>query len=49
MAYAIWHLKSEFKEDGNVKIKVWNESGVFRKEKGQWKIALIHSTPAKQN
>ena len=49
MAYAIWHLKSELKEDGNVKIKVWNESGVFRKEKGQWKIALIHSTPAKQN
>ena len=49
MAYAIWHLKSEFKENGNVRIKVWNESGVFRKEQGQWKIALIHSSPAKQN
>jgi len=49
MAYAIWHLKSEFRENGNVRIKVWNESGVFRKEQGQWKIALIHSSPAKQN
>ena len=48
MAYAVWHLKSEFKENSNLRIKEWEESGVFRKEKGQWKIALIHSTPSKQ-
>jgi ketosteroid isomerase-like protein len=49
MAYAIWHLKSEFRENGNLRVKVWNESGVFRKEQGQWKIALIHSSPASQD
>ena len=45
MAYAIWHLCSEFRENGKlVKERVWNESGVFRKEKGHWKIALLHSS-----
>lgn len=45
MAYAIWHLRSEFRENGKlVKERRWNESGVFRKEKGHWKIALIHSS-----
>ena len=49
MAYAIWHLKSEIRENGTLKVKVWNESGVFRKEGGRWKIALIHSSPERQN
>lgn len=49
MAYAIWHLRSEFKKDGKlVKERAWNESGVFRKEDGRWKIALVHSTPDKK-
>jgi len=48
MAYAIWHLRSEYNDNGIVRVRVWNESGVFRKEQGQWKIALIHSTPERQ-
>lgn len=45
MAYAVYGLKSVIIENGQTKNKVWNESAVFRKEKGKWKIALIHSTP----
>jgi len=48
MAYAVWHLRSEFREGDNVRVRVWNESGAFRKEQGRWKIALIHSTPERQ-
>lgn len=45
MAYAIWHLRSEFKKDGKlVTERLWNESGVFRRETGHWRIALIHSS-----
>ena len=44
MAYGVWYLRSEFKENGNTTELAWNESGVFRKEGGRWKIALIHST-----
>lgn len=47
LAYAIWHLRSEFRENGKiVRERIWNESGVFRKEDGYWKIALIHSSLA---
>lgn len=45
MAYAVWYLRSEFNDKGDVRVKTWNESGAFRKEQGRWKIALIHSTP----
>ena len=45
MAYAIWNLRSEFRENGKlVRERVWNESGVFRRLNGYWKIALIHSS-----
>jgi ketosteroid isomerase-like protein len=45
IAYAVYHLRSDFKENNTLKTKVWNESAIFRKEQGSWKIALIHSTP----
>jgi ketosteroid isomerase-like protein len=45
MAYAIWNLRTEFKENGKlVREKVWNESGVFRRQKSAWKIAFLHSS-----
>ena len=45
MAYAIWNLRSEFKENGKlVREKVWNESGVFCRQKSAWKIAFLHSS-----
>jgi ketosteroid isomerase-like protein len=45
MAYAIWNLRTEFKENGKlVREKVWNESGVFRRQKNAWKIAFLHSS-----
>jgi hypothetical protein len=45
MAYAIWNLRTEFKEKGKlVREKVWNESGVFRRQKSAWKIAFLHSS-----
>ena len=48
MAYGVWYLRSEFKENDKTTELSWNESGVFRKEQGRWKIALIHSTLLKQ-
>lgn len=47
MAYAVYFLKSEMTERGVLTVKTWNESAVFRKVGGQWKVALIHSTPSK--
>jgi ketosteroid isomerase-like protein len=44
-AYTVYSLKSEITEKGKLTKKHWNESVIFRKEHGQWKIALIHSTP----
>lgn len=44
-AYAVYGLKSEITENGKLITRHWNESTIFRKEDGAWKIALIHSTP----
>jgi ketosteroid isomerase-like protein len=49
MAYGVWHLRSEFRQNGTITELTWNESGVFRKEKGGWKIALIHSSRERQD
>ncbi len=44
-AYAVYGLKSEITENGKLTTRHWNESTIFRKVDGTWKIALIHSTP----
>jgi hypothetical protein len=44
-AYAVYRLKSDIKESGKLTTRHWNESTIFRKVEGVWKIALIHSTP----
>ena len=44
-AYAVYNLKSDIIETGNLITKNWNESVIFRKLEGKWKIELIHSTP----
>lgn len=44
-AYTVYNLKSDITEDGKLTTKHWNESVIFRKVQGKWKIALIHSTP----
>ena len=44
-AYTVYYLKSDITEDGKLITKHWNESVIFRKVHGKWKIALIHSTP----
>ncbi len=44
-AYIVYDLKSDITENGTLTSKRWTESAVFRKVNGQWKIALIHSTP----
>ena len=44
-AYTVYTLKSDITEAGKSITKRWNESVVFRKVQGVWKIALIHSTP----
>ncbi len=46
-AYAVYNLKSDITKEGKLTQKNWNESAVFRKVNGEWKIALIHSTPVK--
>lgn len=35
IAYAVWHLRSEFNDNGNIRAVTWNESGAFRKEQGR--------------
>jgi hypothetical protein len=47
MAYAVYNLKSDILKEGKAIQKNWNESAIFRKVNGEWKIALIHSTPVK--
>jgi hypothetical protein len=44
-AYAVYNLRSDIAENGNLKVKTWLESTIFRKIKGKWKIELIHSAP----
>ena len=44
-AYTVYNLKSDITEAGKLITRRWNESVVFRKIQGKWKIALIHSTP----
>jgi ketosteroid isomerase-like protein len=44
-AYAVYHLRSDITENGELKVKTWIESTIFRKIKGKWKIELINSTP----
>jgi hypothetical protein len=44
-AYAVYGLKSDITESGKLTTRYWNESAIFRKVDGSWKIALIHSTP----
>jgi len=46
-AYAVYSLRSAITENGVLTQKNWNESVIFRKVNGKWKIALIHSTPIK--
>ena len=44
-AYAVYGLKSDIKEAGKLTTRYWNESTIFRRVNGAWKISLIHSTP----
>ena len=44
-AYVVYGLKSDITESGKLTTRHWNESTIFRKVDGSWKIALIHSTP----
>ena len=46
-AYAVYNLRSDITKEGKVFKKNWNESTIFRKVNGEWKIAMIHSTPVK--
>jgi hypothetical protein len=43
-AYVVYNLRSEITENNKLSQKNWNESVIFRKVDGQWRIALIHST-----
>lgn len=45
IAYAVYSLRSDIRETGRLTTRRWNESTIFRKVDGAWKIALIHSTP----
>lgn len=48
-AYAVYNLRSDIRENGNLKVKNWVETTIFRKVKGTWKIELIDSTPIVTN
>jgi hypothetical protein len=47
VAYVVYNLRSDITKEGKLIQKNWNESAIFRKVNGEWKIALIHSTPIK--
>lgn len=44
-AYLVYKLKSDYFEKDTSVTKNWTESAVFKKVDGEWKIALINSTP----
>jgi ketosteroid isomerase-like protein len=46
-AYAVYTLRSDITKEGKLTQKNWNESTIFRRVNGEWKIALIHSTQIK--
>ncbi len=48
-AYAVWYLKTYYKSDSTSFTMESNESAVFKKINGEWKISLIHSTPIEKN
>ena len=48
IAYAVYNLKSDIVKEGKLTQKNWNESTIFRNVNGEWKIALINSTPIKE-
>ena len=43
-AYVVYKLRSDITENSKLIQKNWNESVIFRKVDGKWRIALIHST-----
>ena len=45
LAYAVYNLRSDITENGDLKVKTWLESTIFRKIKDKWKIEQINSTP----
>jgi ketosteroid isomerase-like protein len=49
VAYAVYNLRSDITKEGKLTQKNWDESTIFRKVNGEWKNALIHSTPVKNN
>lgn len=47
IAYAVYTLKSDIYDDiRGARSREWLESAILRREGAQWKMALLHSTPA---
>jgi len=46
--YAVYELESSITRAGVTNNYKWTESAILKKEKGGWKIQLIHSTKVKQ-
>ena len=44
VAYAHWFLVSKMTGEKGLRERRWLESGVLRRSKGAWKVALLHST-----
>lgn len=45
MAWVSYHNTAIFSKGDKQRISKWIESAVLQKEKGRWKIQMLHSTP----
>ena len=47
VGYAVYFLTSAIRDSSGARTKRWLESAIFRRERGRWLIAVLHSTTEK--
>ncbi len=44
VGYAVYFLTSTIRDAGGTQVKKWLESAIFRRKRGRWLLAVLHST-----
>lgn len=47
VGYAVYFLTSAIRDTSSAQTKRWLESAIFRRERGRWRLAVLHSTKTK--
>ena len=47
VGYAVYFLTSAIRDTAGLQTKRWLESAIFRRERGRWLLAVLHSTKVK--